>query len=250
MEMPYAISSSYGSYCFEDNNIIVEMIHEDVPELRMETYERVGGDGSVLRSSNLGSRNITLDCRAFCETWRDFDLLKDEIASLLLLEGEQTLSLRNHFGEYYLAKLIGFEEDERQGGSGIGSFKLNFLAFDPIRFGAKQSAVVSGSGTTRMDVSGTYQTSIRVSATSAKRDSSTGMWGLRFDNGDYLHVKLGSDSQSTIAIDCYKRTVTVNGNPTVITLDSNWPVLKAGQHTVRMDYGTGSATVEWQERNV
>ena len=36
----------------------------------------------------------------------------------------------------------------------------------------------------------------------------------------------------------------------MITLDSDWPVLSPGPHTVRMDEGTGTATLTWQERSL
>lgn len=248
MEKPYAISSSYGSFCFEDNDIIVESIVDELPTLKTDTVERIGGEGSVLRSAHLTERNITLECRVFKDTWQDFDRLKDQLAGMLL-QSARRLSLRNHVGEYYEAKLMGIVESERQGGTGIGALTLSFTAFDPVRFG--QTKVISvGTSSQTVAISGTYPASIEMEATGVRPDSSTGLWGIRFDEGDFLHVKMSTGSTHTVVIDCYTRTVRVDGVTKIVTLDSNWPVLDAGVHTARIDLGTGTATVSWQERNV
>jgi len=248
--MPYDISSSYGDYCFEERDIIVERIHDDPPELKVDVFDRVGGDGSVLRSAHLGERTITLECRAYRNRWREFDRVKDEMSQLLLKDGEQVLSLRNHFGEYYMARLVAFEESDRIGGTGIGQFTLTFTAYDPIRFGAKQRATVPSGGSVDIDVSGSYPATFTVSASLASRDSSTKLWGLRFDYGDFLYVSVPTTNSTSISLDSYTRLVRVSNQPSIVTLESNWPRLDAGRHTVDMTMGTGSATIEWQERNV
>lgn len=250
MNMPYDISSSYGDYCFEERDIIVERIHDDLPELKTDVFDRVGGDGSVLRSAHLGARTITLECRAYRTRWREFDRVKDEMAQLLMKDGEQVLSLRNHFGEYYLARLVAFEESDRIGGTGIGQFTLTFTAFDPIRFGSRQYVTISGNGAVHIDVSGSYPTTFSVRSSGVSRDGSTGLWGLRFDDGDFLYVKIPTDGYTPVTLDSYTRQVRVAGNPSIATLDSNWPTLEAGTHKVEMDMGDGSALIEWQERNV
>lgn len=247
--MPYDISSSYGDYCFEDRDIIVERIHDDPPPLKIDSFERVGGDGSVLRSSYLGERTITLECRAYRTRWREFDRVKDEMCQLLL-KGEQVLSLRNHFGEYYLASLTAFAEDDRIGGTGIGQFTLTFTAYDPVRFGATQRATIPSGGSVNIDVSGSYPATISVNAPTASRDSSSKLWGLRFDSGDHIYTEIPTSGATSVRMDGYNRQVHVAGNPAIVTLDSNWPTLAAGRHVVEMAMGTGQATIEWQERNV
>jgi len=250
MNMPYDLSSSYGDYCFEERDIIVERIHDDLPELKADVFDRVGGDGSVLRSAHLGERKIVLECRAYRTRWREFDKVKDEMAQLLMLDGEHVLSLRNHFGEYYLARLVAFSEDDRIGGTGIGQFTLTFTAYDPIRFGSKQIATVPSGGSVDIDVSGSYPTTFTVNTNVATRDSTTQLWGLRFDDGDFLYVKIPTNGTTPVSMDSYTRQVSVANQPSIVTLESNWPFLKAGTHTVSMAMGTGPATIEWQERNV
>lgn len=248
MEKPYGISSSFGNYCFEDNDIIVEYIHDDLPEIREDMVEIVGGNGSVLRSLHLGPRTITLDCRAFKEKWHDFDELKDELAAVLLCGTEKVLSLRNHFGEWYMAHFTGFSEGDREGGTGIGGFTLTFVASDPIRYGRIREATIPESGRLEFDVTGTYRTDISVTCPNAKRSESSKVWGLRFDDGDRLHVPIPSAMISKVEIGSNSRAVRVNGKVSMITLDSDWPVLEAGTHEVRLEQGTGDVTIRWQER--
>ena len=250
MEKPYALSSSFGDFCFEDNGIIIESIGDPFPEIREDMHEIVGGDGSVLRSLHLGPRTITLECRAFRDRWRDFDRMLDELAANLLVAGERTLVLRNHFGEYYVAHLSDFAQGDRDGGTGIGAFTLTFTASDPVRFGRIQEIEIPSGGTVTIDVAGTYPASVSLSAEMAVRSVGSGVWGVRFDEGDFVHVGLSSGVQSRVLIDCHDRSVRVNGAVSMITTDSFWPELMPGKHVVRMDQGTGGATLTWQERSV
>lgn len=248
MERPYSIGSSFGDYCFEDNDIIVEYIHDDLPEVREDLVERAGGDGSFLRSLHLGPRTIELECRAFRDRWESFDQLKDELAAVLLCGRERELSLRNHFGEYYMAHFTSFSEGDREGGRGIGAFTLTFVASDPVRYGRVREAEIPSGGSVGIDVTGTYPTNVSIRCESATGDDGSGVWGVRFDEGDFCHVEMPTSSGS-VRIDCADRSVRVNGSVSMVTLDSNWPTLAPGSHAVRMDLGTGQgAVVRWQER--
>lgn len=249
MEKPYALSSNFGEFCFEDNDIIVESIDDGFPEIREDMHEVVGADGSVLRSYHLGPRTITLECRAFKERWRDFDRFRDELAANLLV-GERTLALRNHFGEHYVAHLTGFEPGDREGGTGIGAFTLTFTASDPIRYGRIQEVTIPSGGYVEFDVAGTYMAKVSLSANAAIRATASTVWGVRFDEGDFIHLKIPTGEQSRVVVDCHDRSVKINGATAMITPDSFWPTLTPGSHVARMDQGTGEATLTWQERSV
>lgn len=248
MEKPYALPSSFGTYCFEDHDIIVESIREEFPEIREDMHEIVGGDGSVMRSTHLGPRTITLECRAFRDKWLDFDSLRSELAAMLYTRDERELALRSHFGEHYMAHLSGMEEGDREGGCGIGLITLTFTASDPIRYGKVHEVTVPSGGSVDIDVSGTYPARVALQSTVAIRSLSSGVWGVRFDEGHPLHVKIPTAQQSTIAIDCSDTSVQINGATGMITLDSHWPELTPGRHVVRMDQGTGNGRLIWQER--
>jgi hypothetical protein len=88
----------------------------------------------------------------------------------------------------------------------------------------------------------------RLVAPSAVRNYSTGLWGVRFDGGDFLRVALASSTARAVEIDGSRRTVKVANATDMATLDSSWPKLEPGSHVARMDQGTGAATLTWIER--
>ena len=167
---------------------------------------------------------------------------------MLYTRDERELALRSHFGEHYMAHLSGMVEGDREGGVGIGAITLTFTASDPIRFGSVHEVTVPSGGTVEIDIAGTYPASMSLETQTATRSLSSGVWGIRFDEGHPLHVKLPTGQQSAVSIDCRDASVAINGVTGMITLDSHWPELTPGSHVVRMDQGTGNATMRWQER--
>ena len=126
--------------------------------------------------------------------------------------------------------------------------RISFTIVDPIAYGFQQRTVtVPSGGSVTFNVGGTYATKPRVQAT-AVRNSSSLVWGLQLDGDDYVHVATGNASGRVTVIDCDSRTVTVSGNVSIITLDSDWLEFEPGSHTLAMDNGTGAATVTWYER--
>ena len=97
------------------------------------------------------------------------------------------------------------------------------------------------------NVDGTYKAAPVITA-NATRNASSLVWGLRLDEGDYLHIATGSASARPITANCGERTLSVNGSVAIPTLDSDWLELEPGVHTLRMDNGTGAATVTWRDR--
>ena len=236
------------SMCLEDMGIVVERVHDVLPEVRAETTDVPGRRGSVLSGTTLAQRPITLECRAFRDSWQDFELLKDELAAVLHQGGPFAVYLRNHPDEYYIARFVSMTEGDRIGGTGIGYLELNFMADDPWRYGPMKSLSV---GTTDVTfyVEGSAPAAIEIATDAAVRNSTSEVWGLRFDDVDVVHVGIPVSTASSVSIDCDERTATVNGATAMVTLDSDWPILKPGIHTARVDQGTGSATVTWQERS-
>ena len=128
------------------------------------------------------------------------------------------------------------------------AFELSFMLVDPIAYGAQREITVPSGGSVEFVVGGTYPAKPAITAASAVRDSSSQVWGVRLDEGDFVHVATGSASARGVAIDCGERTCAVNGSATLPTLDSDWLELSPGKHTLRMDKGTGAATVTFAER--
>jgi predicted phage tail component-like protein len=235
--------------CLEDMGIVVERIHDDMPASRASTIEVPGRDGQVLTGITLEPRTITLECRCFCASWHDFDELRYQLAGLFAKKKDLQITTRNHPGEYYLAHLESITEGDREV-SGIGYLELTFIADDPIRYGQIKTATVPSASSVTFTVGGTMPALVRVSATSAYRDSTSQVWGVKFDNSKFLHVPTGATLPRNVQINCATRSVTVAGQTKMVTLDSNWPVLEPGEHTAANDQGTGSSTITWQERSV
>lgn len=240
--------TTFGDTCLEDMGIVVEYVHDDPPAARVETEEAPGMDGVMAYGSTLAEREITLDCRALLERWDDFDRLMEQLALLVGRSGR--LETRRHPGESYEAYLTAIQEGERLGGTGIGSFTMTFMAPDPERTLSTRSVTVQTGMTAQVIVGGTRGTSVSVVSDAAYRSSSSMVWGVRFDEGVFVHVRTGSDDARRVSIDCDTRTVTVNGETAMLTLDSDWPELGPGAHTIRIDQGYGDATVTWTERSI
>lgn len=238
-----------GSMCLEDMGIVVERVHDVLPEVRAETTDVPGRRGSVLSGTTLAQRPITLECRAFRDSWQDFEKLKDELSAVLYQGGPFTIYLRNHPDEYYLARFVSMDEGDRIGGTGIGYLELSFIADDPWRYGPIKSASVTTSNT-MFYVEGSAPAAVQIASTNAVRSSSSEVWGVRFDDKEFVHVGLPSSSSTRVAIDCDERSALVNLSATMITLDSDWPTFSPGIHTAKVDQGSGSATITWQERSV
>lgn len=238
-----------GKLCLEDMGIVVERVHDDPPANRPEASDVPGRHGQVLRGLTLEPRTITLECRAFRKRWEDFERLKDELAPLLV-EEELFVSVRTHPGEHYLAHLDSITEGDRIGGTGIGYLELAFTADDPIRYGARKTAAIASAGSTTVLVGGNMPAIVSLSSDAAVRGGNSTVWGIRADEADFMHVATGADTAKAVVIDGITRSVTVAGETKMLTLDSNWLTLKPGGHAVRMDEGTGAATLSWQERSV
>lgn len=248
MKIPYA-SDSYSTFdgrSFESMGIVIERVHDDLPSVSEETESRVGSDGNRILSLSLAPKEITLECRAFEGRWQDFEELKDALASWLLTNDERTLTLRTHPGQRYKAHYSSFTEGERKGGTGIGGFEITFVASDPIRYGESRALVVKSGGSGNLTIAGTREADMVITASAATRDSS-GMWGMTVD-GKQMVVPIPSSGQKSVRIDCVTQTVTVAGQPGMLTLSSLWPKFTPGTHKVTMTKGTGAATFSWVQR--
>lgn len=148
-------------------------------------------------------------------------------------------------GRYFLAVPDGAVETTRGIGGEIA--RLTFKITDPIAYGEEETLTVPSGGSLTFFVGGTSAALPVITAT-ATRDSTALVWGLRLDEQDFVHVVTGSSSSRSVVIDCLDRTCKVNNSVSMITLDSDWLELKPGKHTLRMDYGTGAATVKYVER--
>lgn len=239
--------SYFDGVAFEDMGIVVERVHDDLPEMREDMEAKPGRHGSYVNSLTLGPKEILLECRYLGKEWADFDSLKDELAAWLVTSDDRKLVLRNHPEQYYMAHYQSFSEGDRVGGSGIGGFELTFTASDPIRYGEDRAYVLSGSTQKYFDVGGTERPDMTMFVRGAVRDSSKGTWGITI-NGKALRVTLSNNSTHTISLDCVNHVVRVDNKVSGLTLDSDWPTFEPGRWHCKIHQGSGTVTFSWKQR--
>ena len=127
------------------------------------------------------------------------------------------------------------------------SVMVNFRLLEAAAYGDTVTKTVPSGGSLTFTVDGTYPTKPTITANAA-RDGSSQVWGLKLDNGAFLHVATGSASARDVVLNCENRTLTIQGAVALPTLDSDWFELAPGTHTLVMDKGTGAATVTYKER--
>lgn len=201
-------------------------------------------DGSVVRGTRLGDPAISF---SIAIVGTDFERRRklSTLLSWLRVDGAKHLVTPDDGSVYWLALPSGGLDMER-----LIMGETSVLAFDlvePAAFGAQRTATVPSGGSVTVEVGGTYPTAPTVNGT-VTRNSSSLVWGIRLDGGDFIHVQTGSSSGRTVAIDCAARTCKVSGAAKLPTLDSDWLVLAPGTHALENDQGTGSCTVKWIER--
>lgn len=217
---------------------------EGVGLLEPATVEVPGRDGLAVTGARraAGTASVRVACAGGPEERR-------ELVSLLLswldVDGPRPLRLPGS-EHYYLALPQGSSELTRLAGADF--LTLSFLVSDPVAYGALRSAGVPSGGSARILVGGTAPTAPSVQAPAAVGSASSGVWGLRLDEGAFVHVALDGGAAREVSLDCARRTCRVAGATAMATLDSDWPELSPGEHVVRMDQGTGAAVLTWQER--
>lgn len=204
-----------------------------------------GRDGAAFLGADMSPLDIAVTFRLSAdgidpaqvqEKWRRFvpHIRKPEPRSLSFGQGV-----------WYKAVAIGSTDISQVSYS--GKAEVTFRCYDPIAYGDERRATVPSGGSVEIMVGGSWKTYLRIEA-SAIRDVTTGLWGLRVDNNDYLRIATGASSARAIYADCEERKLTIAGAYALPTLDSDWLALEPGAHTITNDQGTGAASIAWTER--
>ncbi len=173
---------------------------------------------------------------------------RDKLSTLgawLDVDEPKPLVLPDNPDRYYMAVPSGALELNRAIGAEYA--QITFLITEPDSYGKERTVTVPSGGSITFIVGGTAKTYPRITA-SAVRDSSSQVWGIKLDEGDYVHIATGAAAARAIVADCENRTLTIAGAVAIPTPDSDWLELEPGEHTLRMDNGTGAATVTFIER--
>ena len=218
------------------------------PSLRIETEQVPGRDGEIPVSIELDVLRIIAHCTLRRRYYHRWDRVRMELAAAFTKLGEHMLTLPDEPDLYRMAT-ASLTDNVQMPLEPPVEFSVEFVCHDPVAYGDVHSVTVPSGGSVEFEVGGMFPAvGIGVVAASAVRNSSSGVWGVRFDEGDFMHVALPSISSRRVEIDADDRTVKVANATDMITLDSSWPKLEPGTHVARMDQGTGAATLTWIER--
>ena len=231
-----------------NERFLISNIKRPFPQSRVTCEDVPGMRGTRVKERTMGTRSVTLTLSSTSPS-RDHGRMLDDMSMLttwLFESDELNLSISDEGGRVRKVVLDGdidFDEYEE-----TGSVTIKLLQPDPLCIiGKPQTTKVPSGGSAKFNIAHAFPI-ISISASSAVRDGTTELWGVRFDDGDYLHVELPTSNQSSVAIDCERRSVLVNGAVSMVTIGSDWPILAPGEHVVEMDKGSGAAELTWQER--
>lgn len=206
-----------------------------------------GRDGAAVRGSRFAVANVSFTVAAFGSLAERRAALST-LGGWLDVDGPRALVLPDTPDRRYMAVPSGALAVERH--IDCDTAVLAFDVVEPAAYGSTRSATVPSGGQVTVTVDGTYPTAPAIYAASAVRDASSLAWGIRLDGGDFVHIDTGSASARRVDIDCGTRTSTITASRTakLLTLDSDWLSMEPGSHVLKMDEGTGAATVTWTER--
>lgn len=211
------------------------------------SLELVGGGGRYVNKGSV----MTPPTISFSVIFPDGDPISRrdrvrQLASLLTVGRFVDVAFSSDMGLYYRAmptNPIDTRETVRSGSSTV------VMTCESVAmYGAERSVTVPSGGSVGIYVDGSWPTYPTIRAASAVADQSTGLWGLSFDGVQLVRVEPPTQSPVTVSIDCEEGLCEVAGVASMITLDSDWVELQAGQHTISNNLGTGACVVTWRER--
>lgn len=262
LHAPVSDETSFDGVRFSDHNIVVERIHDTIPDMRTELAERVGGHGSMLRSLYMGSRDISLECRLFTESWGQYDESMQRIMGWLVGRTAR-LRLRNHPDQYYDAFFRSMEEGERDAFS--CGLTINFTAPNPLRRDVRERVVITNANSLadakRFEIGGTDLAEMTIDvrgATSVPEVYVRSLSGNGTD-GDIRANLDGMGSGIVTTYDCRTHSVRTwdpstgrdafaDNNYTAtpgVELYCRWPKLAPGKWLAYVSDGT--ATLTWRQ---
>lgn len=233
----------FDGISFESYGIVVERVHDPIPDMREDLQDRVGHHGSYLNSLTMSPRTITLECRYFGKRWQDFDDMMDELAAWLITDDDRHMVLRTNPNQYYLAHFVSYEEGDREGGKGIGGFTLTFTAPDPLRYGEGRVSIVHGGGSyTTFEIGGTDAADMIIAVNNVSELTIT----FTPPQANRTMSLFVPKARGDIKVDCVNHVVRGSSEVYGVTLDSEWPSFVPGKWGVKLNNGT--ATMMWTQR--
>lgn len=253
------VGRPYGTWpvTFDGHDLTEIFLVTDVsrpwPSLSASTTDNPAG-GSFLAGLRREAAEVSVNLYAFGSTSERRDAAR-ALASWLDVDGPRELAFGDDGGLCYMAVPSG--TDAPRSFVDAESVSVTFLAPEPVMLGERGRAQAympmsvtefAGPVSPVVMVGGTAPARMVITSEDASRDPSTGLWGVRLDDGGYARVEIPVSAPSSVTIDCVERTATVNGAPALLTLDSDWLEMPPGRHVIKLDEGHGTADVSWRER--
>ena len=221
----------------------VSDIDVGVPEFVPNLIDRLGG-GAYVNGMRVGTADITMRLVVLPNV--DVRQAVSTLLSWLDVGTPQWMAISRDEGRRRRVVATGaptIEDTEYE-----DVLTLELLQVDPYLYGTSRSVTVTSTYTTTITVGGDAATSPSIVSTNATRRAADNLWGVIADGSTSALVKLPTALQTAVSIDCDAHTVTVGNDTAALTLESDWPELAPGNHTIVIGAGGGTATVTWVER--
>lgn len=225
-------------------NFVVSNLSRPLLVRTPQTIEVPGRDGQLYTATYLDPIEITMELATLSNDEQEISNAFRTLALALNVSEPSQLAISDDDGKYYLAIPYGAEIERWIGAQKV---PITFYCPDPAMYGETKTVTVPSGGAVTFDVGGNTYTYPSFTA-SATRDSTSLLWSVRLDGGDFIQVATGSTSAVSVECDCKKRTLKVGNTQTLPTLTSDWFVLAPGTHVLQNDVGTGAATFTYTER--
>ena len=227
----------------------VEAVHRSLlPELSVETATIPGRDGSVFRSTSLGSLVLSVDVRLMTPVSgienqkAAFESLRREVAGRLLKASPCDLVVDDAPDLTYTASLRGSTDLDRF--VYTGGTTLEFLCMEPwgrgrtVRRSFKSPIGEGDPDVMRVQVGGNSTT-----APIVVLKSPSGNETISFDGYQFIVYPMSGAGDATV--DCVRKRAYQNAYPVTVDINSEWPSWSPGMHTVG---ATCDFDVEFSER--
>lgn len=218
---------------------IVAGVERTFPSVEASTTDVSGRDGVVLTGVRLKPPEVKVTLVLKDMDRRTMRGAVRMLSTVLMNKEPQRLEVESDGGLWCTAIVSGRPDLRELVNS--GSVTVTFLVTETAMRGRHVSIQTSGTKTFRID--GTYPTKLRVSGTVTP---SSGQFGVRLDGQDFMRVEMSG--RAAVVMDSETRTCTVAGVTKQLTLQSDWLEPDTGEHTLTFDAGSGTITVEWDER--
>lgn len=170
-----------------------------------------------------------------------------QLGAWLDVDEPKQLILPDTPDRYYLAIPDGSLDLERGIGGEIS--QLSFTLVDPIAYSTTETTItVPSVGSITFNVGGTAPTYLyRTTARTLNADPTTKLYGIRLDNQDTWCIGNGNSTFTVNSFDFERRTLKIEQNIAVPTLDSTWFALTPGNHTIEKYIG-GQSSIDIKYR--